>query len=577
MKKNYFILFLPILVLLAFLECCQENSPISEEKVETSTEFPTDLSGKLILNRPYTDGSYGYVLIDPSSSISSQLTQSKTIYEIQDKIDLRGGKLTIPSECVLRFNGGSIVNADVIFDYTYLEGLVTFSGCSFSGTLYNKEVVLSWFGASTSVNDNSSIINSVLKIIPETLVLDGLYKIGSSIVIPRSVTIRGLDWNEGVYANRVQGAEYGFKTASNITAIKFDRGGGLNLYGVAVLGNENLYISRNTHEGVSTCGILISSGYGSLGSITDCCFVGFTYGIRAVGGYIEKIRGTYFSACRFGLDVRYTSDFICEDCHFNTNLLNYMWEQNGIDDTKASKLADVGAGVRISCTGMTQFLGCRFEFNFIHFIIDEAAIIANIENNIFDNATHSCILLYNGTAGDNHLVASEMQKSSIDCVNISGNTFCRGARLEIDQSTSTTSSGSGILYVCEQNDRGTNINFCNNVVVDSIEVDYHDVNYEKTIFRIFNTSDGTGVINSSGNDFSHCKAQTVASAVNGSKGRFTIKDNGSNFGNISHQFQNNSVIDIQKMEVGPDGKITVWNTLTNGNSKSVDTVIDPNK
>lgn len=578
MRKLFIIYFLPIFVLLAFIECSQDTPVSDEAEVEVSQIAP-GISSKLALNRPGDDSEFAYVLLDPNASLASQLTTSKTIYEIQNDFDLKGGKITIPANCILRFNGGAIKNAEVTFDVTYLEGLVMFSSCSFSGSLYNKEVVLSWFGATTSSKDNSTIINQVLKIIPETLVLDAMYNINSSIVIPRAITIRGIDWTESVYATMVRNSEYGFKTSSNITAIKFDVGGSLNLYGISILGNDQLYIGGNTREGIMTCGIFIyadgNGTHGSLSAMMDCSIVGFTYGIRAIGGYIEKIRSSYFSSCRFGLYTAYTSDYICQDCHFNTNMLNYNLSAAKIDDTDPNTIRKVGAGVCIKGSGMTQFINCRFEFNFIHFIIDEAAIITNLENCIFDAATHSCIMLFNEKNGDNMMADSEIHNPSINCVNISGNTFARGARCERYQNTSLP--GSGIVYVREGDNRGSNINFSNNVVVDEIEVDQYNVNYEETIFRIYNTSKSNGVINSNSNDFSHCKAKTVASAVKGSTGRFVIKDNGSNFGDISHEFTNNSVIDIQKMEVGADGKIRIWNTLTNGNVKSVDTIIDPNK
>lgn len=578
MRKLFIINFLPILVLLAFIECSQDN-PVSDETETEVSQIAPGISSKLALNRPGDDSEFAYVLLDPSQSISSQLTTSKTIYEIQNDFDLKGGTLKIPANSILRFNGGAILNAIVTFDVTYLEGLVVFKGCSFEGSLYNKEVVLSWFGALPSNKDNSTIINQVLKIIPETLVLDALYPINSSIVITHGVTIRGIDWTESVYATMTRNSEYGFKTSSNITAIKFDVGGSLNLYGVSILGNDQLYIGGNTREGISTSGIFIYSDgngvHGSLTAMMDCSIVGFTYGIRAIGGYIEKIRSSYFSSCRFGLYTAYTSDYICEDCHFNTNMLNYNLSAAKIDDANPNAIRKIGAGVLIKGAGMTQFINCRFEFNFIHFIIDEAGIIINLENCIFDAATHSCIMLFNENNGDNMLTSAEYHNPSINCVNISGNTFARGARCERYQTTSLP--GSGIVYVREGDDRGSNINFSNNVVVDDIEIDQYNINYEETIFRIYNTSKSNGVINSNSNDFSHCKAKTVASAVKGSTGRYVIKDNGSNFGNISHEFTNNSVIDIQKMEVCADGKLKIWNTLTNGNVKSVDTIIDPNK
>ena len=127
MKKILFLYFTPLLVLLAFLGCSVDNNPIAEERAEAEADVPTDLSDKLILNRPYTDGSYGYVLINTSSSLSSQFSQKNTIYEIQDKIDLAKGTLTLPSNAVLRFNGGSITNGTITFDNTYVEGLVKFT------------------------------------------------------------------------------------------------------------------------------------------------------------------------------------------------------------------------------------------------------------------------------------------------------------------------------------------------------------------------------------------------------------------------------------------------------------------
>ncbi len=532
-------------------------------------------------DRRETDGRFAHVSLDSSRDLGSQMNAGRTVYEIRDAFDLKGQMLTVPSECVLRFNGGLIKNGSVVFDNTYLDGLVQFSGCSYSGQLYNQEVTLSWFGASPGNMDNSKIINDVVAVSRAVIVVDGVYPINNTIVISRHVLFRGLNWSESVYANMVRNVHYGFKTSSRINAIRFIKGGSLSMFGISVLGDETLYTSGNTHDNdgpdgrpLQTCGILMKTDAGSIDAIFDCSVVGFTYGIRAEGRYIEKIKGTYFSACRFGLFTAWTSDYICQDCHFNTNMLNYDIQAHGIDDSMPNTLRKIGAGVVVKGAGMARFLDCKFEFNFIHMIIDEACIIFNLENCIFDAATHSCIMLFNEKAHDNWLIDSEIHKPSINCINISGNTFCRGARCERWQNTSLP--GSGIVYVRESGDRGMNINFVNNVVVDNIEVDQTGINYEKTIFRIYNDGNG-GVINSSSNDFSHCEAETVATAVKGSTGRFTIKDSGSNFGNISHQYENNSIIDIRKMELNNDGKIVIWKTLTDGNTKSADLIIDPAK
>lgn len=529
------------------------------------------------VTRTSQDGSFGYVLLNPKEDLSAQLTKEHTIYDIQTTLNLHGKSLDIPAESILKFSGGKIVNGKISFNMTYLDGLIQFSGCSFTGHLLNEEVILSRFGASPNNDDNSAIINDVMNIAREVVVIDGLYPIKKSLVVEHKITLRGLDLTESIYGILVRNAKYGFKTTSNITAIRMGKRGSLSMFGISVLGNEQLYISGNTHdidgpEGkpLETCGILMTTEGGSLDAIDDCSFVGFTYGIRAIGRYIEKIRSSYFSSCRFGLFTAWTSDYICEDCHFNTNMLNYNIQTHGIDDTMPNDIRKIGAGVVCKGSGMARFINCKFEFNFIHFILDEAGIILNLENCMFDAATHSSIMIFNEKAKDNWLIDKEIHKPSINCINISGNTFARGSRCERYKNTSLP--GSAIMYIREAGNRGMNINFVNNVVVDNIEVDQVGINYEKTIFRIFNEGEG-GIINSSSNDFSHCEAETVAEVVNGSNGRFIIKDNGSNFGNISHQFQNNQVIDIQKMELNPEGKIVIWKTLTKGNEKSSDIIL----
>lgn len=536
-----------------------------------------------IAQNPLTgNGNFGYVLLDPDNDIAAQMTMERTVYEVQDIIDLKSQKLVLPAEAILRFSGGLIKNGTLTFDNTYLYGLVQFQNCSFKGELRNESVMLSWFGASADNSDNSKIINDVLNICRAEVVVDDMYPINQTLVIKRHVVLRGLNWSESVYANRVGSAHYGIKTSSHINAIRFDSGGSLSMLGITVLGDETLYVGRNAHENdgpggkaIETCGIIMKVDAGSIDAVFDCSFVGFTYGIRAEGRYIEKIKGTYFSACRFGLFTAWTSDYICEDCHFNTNMVNYETRTHVITDAMPNKLRKVGAGVVVKGAGMARFLNCKFEFNFIHMIIDEACTIFNLENCIFDAATHSCIMIYNEKANDNWLVDEELHTPSINCVNISGNTFCRGARCE-HYPGSGSWPGAGIIYVREAGDRGMNINFVNNVVVDDIEVDKVGITYEETIFRIFNDGEG-GVINSAANDFSHCEAKTVASLVNGSKGRFLIKDNGSNFGNISHQFENNSVIEIRHTEVDEDGRLIIWKTLTDGYAKSADIILDPTK
>lgn len=563
MKKN-FVLF----VILAFLAVLPQTlyADMPQQR-QRGPRMPRWISEKV--------EAYDIVTLQPGKDLSGQCRRGHTIYVVEHAFDLRGKTLTLPENCVLQFNGGCITGGEVVFDRTLLDGLVQFDNCTFKGTITNREPVLSWFGASPAKSDNADIINQVLDIIPQVLIVDALYPIAKTLVINHAVTLYGVDGNESIYATMVWNGQYGFKTTEHITAITFTHGS-LSAYGISIIGDETLYTGRNTHDHdgpdggpIFTCGIFAGIKQGSIGVMEDCSIVGFTCGIRAIGTYIEKINSTYFSSCRYGLYTAWTSDYICHDCHFNTNMHNTKLFEKGIDDTMPRAIRDIGGAVLVKGSGMARFLDCKFEFNFIHFIIDEGCVILNLENCIFDAATHSSIFVYNEDHPENWLT-TELQHPTINCVNISNNTFARGSRCELTSSMSVP--GSAVMYVREAGDRGMNINFVNNVVVDSIEIDQQNVQYEKTIFRIYNNGKG-GVINAYGNDYSWSKAETVAEVVPGSDGRFVIKDTGSNCGKLSHTFRGNSVLDIQKMEVLPDGRIAVWQTLSDGDTPSQDRIV----
>ena len=79
-------------------------------------------------NRPALDG-MGYVILRKNKTFAEQVTQANTIYEIRYDFDLNGEKVEIPENCVLKFNGGKILNAQ------------------FTRRLANDYVMPEWFGA----------------------------------------------------------------------------------------------------------------------------------------------------------------------------------------------------------------------------------------------------------------------------------------------------------------------------------------------------------------------------------------------------------------------------------------------
>ena len=92
-------------------------------------DLTRNADGKLqFKDRAYGDG-MGYVILRKDKTFAEQVTQANTIYEIRYDFDLNGEKVEIPENCVLKFNGGKILNAQ------------------FTRRLANDYVMPEWFGA----------------------------------------------------------------------------------------------------------------------------------------------------------------------------------------------------------------------------------------------------------------------------------------------------------------------------------------------------------------------------------------------------------------------------------------------
>jgi hypothetical protein len=124
------------------------NNPDEEDitVVDTKLKFkdksysPTDFSG---LGRVYLRKN----LVEGKNVLTQGMVNlPNTIYHIQYDYDLNGQTITVPANCVLEFDGGSIINGSLVFDNTVLSGTsIIIRDCSLSGTLANDTVEVKWF------------------------------------------------------------------------------------------------------------------------------------------------------------------------------------------------------------------------------------------------------------------------------------------------------------------------------------------------------------------------------------------------------------------------------------------------
>lgn len=542
MKKQ--ILFI-IMFMFCFTSC----------KLQTEQEEVTIKIG----NDSYVP-SQGDIVLDEKKSFESQITETGKTYIVRDSFDLNGRKVTFPKNATFHFLGGCISNGSITFSNTTITGYAKFTNCSYSGTLNNDEIKFEWFDFSTSdtrlfqlsYSKNKYEKHDITKLQQildccksgTDIIVDKVYTLSAPLKIQKKLSFEGLDKSEGIYANLLQNLEYGFVVMNNNTAFIVENGGDVSMTGISVVGNMGLYIGGAVWEKeytngtplktpLSLAGIEVQKG-GKITSVLNSSFVAFTYGIKSEGGTIGLIRNSYCSSCRYGFWAKDTNNFECRGCRFNTNELNFHFFEKDVDSTKNNKtpitqssgeqIYRVGGGVYVENCQNANFNKCRFEFNFVHAIVKGSGKNVTFEGCIFDTGTISQVMVYN----DGDTVTSP----AMDNITFSNSTFARGARCDIQGQTSV--SGYSILYVHDNNNRGSNINFLNNIVSDDMEVDKSiDVVYEENIFLIHNTSTENTNLTVKNNSFISGMAKNVYKSVDGSSGTFNITASGNNYGNMN--------------------------------------------
>lgn len=574
-----------------------EDNEGSDSYIKNKPSFVTEEELQEELEKIKIDGG-NLVIVKEVSDITGD---NKT-FEIRSDLDLGGSNLSLGRGVSLFFNGGSINNGFVKFrGDTKLYGSPKFLDCRFWGGLIGS-VRLSWFGMTNksltyeSATKNSEILNDLIQCcsynaayLMSEIIVDGIYPLASTINIDGwRVIIKGVGYQE-VYANRTYQATSGFRWVGGMSdESMFNLSSGeVELYGISLIGIKDLYTGRNLRDQeenvygpfvdrdsygqsysqyaygpVDTNGIFLS-GSGTIKIMEKCSIVGFTNGIKSVGGYIRRIEDSSFSACRFGMNLRYTSDFFLNNCKFNTCLNDYDFRQMPVQND-ANEARKIGAGLKLCGCAMVQVEACRFEFNFIHLILDEALYCTTVNGCVFDKGTYSHILSYNGDV-DNNLSTvpsdREIFHPSI-CVNFNGNYFLRGSRIDWNAGEASYNStpGKGIFFLREdpgntedwedQRSRGTRLVFTGNMITDFEEVDpsmLGKVTYQDSIFFLSNNRGATNCeITLSGNDFSGSKSTYLFEETPLSSGEVYYISSGSN--NISRDLMIDKYGYVQKKD-----------------------------
>ena len=86
------------------------------------------------------------IVVRNDASIQAQFKSANGVYIIRDVIDLKNTKLSIPQNCILKFEGGQLKNGSIVYNNTFLDGRYQIY-CQCSGTLSNDVVEPHMYGA----------------------------------------------------------------------------------------------------------------------------------------------------------------------------------------------------------------------------------------------------------------------------------------------------------------------------------------------------------------------------------------------------------------------------------------------
>lgn len=273
---------------------------------------------------------------------AEMVAQPNTIYRIQYNYDLNGATITLPTGCVLEFDGGSIKNGTLVGNNANVvaEATKIFDDVHFVGTWQIHDILPEWFGAigyglevlnttgtswiyAQDVEDSTEAIRSAVAMMFETrctsIYLGKLYVISDEIQINTyenfgskyGFEIHGNGYGSGFYVSFSDATKYALSINSTTTGIGVRN----NVHDVAFYvirpnlntGEYNLKGILSVREVIRSRfeNILIHGGYNVTATDGLFCFYGLEdnnfFGIDIVNcsGFNATANGIYFGSATY--------------------------------------------------------------------------------------------------------------------------------------------------------------------------------------------------------------------------------------------------------------------------------------
>ena len=267
-----------------------------------------------------------HIVLNCEKSLSEQLKQSYTIYEVRNSFDLENKKVVIPEGCVLLMMGGSISNGILEGKGTEIVYVAGTFNCQLRGSYNNDDIHVEWFGVKSGaefINDNDRILHSyvipsmenlgnTLYMSPQTkmyfskpLIFDGTYNLDLRGQLFYSGKKESIAVSIGTPSTRVYGKNY-------------------NIHSVVSSNTKQFYNEGSICENVGIC----------LWNLKQCNItldevLFFGYCVRlcgSIGGCSSnKINFTRIGGrCYYGIHCcSYDTGWVNENTFFGKAILNY--------------------------------------------------------------------------------------------------------------------------------------------------------------------------------------------------------------------------------------------------------------
>lgn len=322
---------------------------------------PEDLSknseGEIQLTDRDSTNGMGYVILRKNKTFAEQVTKENTIYEIRYDYDLNGQEITIPENCVLQFEGGSLSNGVVLGYKTNIsENNSKWIGneLTLNGTWSFGSIKPEWFVNSDDTQAIQLAINLAIS-------LDKDVKLGREYSITSTINIDRL----------VDGEHNSFFNVSGGTLII--------AAGVSAFGSSFEYNNTPNSQWISFNNVIFEGGDTSFvidrNKLLRTKFEGCTFHVRLLESddYVQTL---YFTSC----EIRsFNGTWMkCNEGCYDIKITNCMFDsfngialelyggevhQNSNVSIINSLLEGLNAGIKYKKINGLSVIGCYFEAN----------------------------------------------------------------------------------------------------------------------------------------------------------------------------------------------------------------------